>query len=247
MVTAFPDLYSDIYYPDSDGLPMAESDVARDYLTYGVEALDTYFQNKGDVYVSGNIFVYYQQGDPKSVISPDVLVSFGVEKKKRKSYKTWEEQGHFPDFVLEITSKSTVHEDQGIKKGLYAHLGAQEYFQYDPTADYLVPALQGYTLVNGNYIPLEAQHHSTYYALSSQVLGLELHYKRDTGEMRFYAPQQQSYLLSYREKEQALQQKEQALQQAEQARLISEQEKQTALAQVERLAAKLRALGLEAD
>lgn len=233
MVTSFPDLYSDIYYPDSDGLPMAESDVARDYLTYSVEALDTHFQHESEVYVSGNIFVYYQQGDPKSVISPDVLVSFGIEKKKRKSYKIWEEQGHFPDFVLEITSKSTVHEDQGVKKGLYAHLGAQEYFQYDPTADYLVPSLQGYILVNGNYVPIEAQHQSTYYALKSQVLGLELHYKRDTGEMRFYDPVHQSYLRSYREAEQALSQ--------------MEQEKQNALAQVERLKAKLLALGLEPD
>lgn len=40
----------DVTYPDSDGLPIAESDAARDYLIYGVEALDSYFQAYGNVY-----------------------------------------------------------------------------------------------------------------------------------------------------------------------------------------------------
>lgn len=95
----------DVTYPDSDGLPMAESDATRDYLIYGVEALDSYFQENANVYVSGNLFIYYEQGNPKAVVAPDVFVVFGVEKKKRPSYKTWEEQGKIPDFVLEITSK----------------------------------------------------------------------------------------------------------------------------------------------
>lgn len=233
MLTSFPDLYPEIDYPDSDGLPMAESDAARDYLIYGVDALDIHFHNDPQIYVSGNIFVYYQRGNPKAVVSPDVLVSFGVAKKKRKSYKTWEEQDHFPDFVLEITSQSTVHKDQGTKKGLYAHLGAREYFQYDPTADYLVPSLQGYTLVEGTYFPIEARHQRTYYALTSQVLGLELRYRTDTGEMRFYDPQHQRYLRSHLETDQALSQ--------------AEQEKQAALAKADRLAAKLRALGIDPD
>ena len=107
----------DIIYPDSDGLPMAESDIARDYLIYGVEALDSYFQEQINVYVSGNLFIYYEQGNPKAVVAPDVFVVFDVEKKKRPSYKTWEEHGKIPDFVLEITSKSTASEDRGTKNG----------------------------------------------------------------------------------------------------------------------------------
>lgn len=58
MVTAFPFLTSDVDYPDNDGLPMAASDVARDYLTYSVESLGIYFQDDPQIYVSGNIFVY---------------------------------------------------------------------------------------------------------------------------------------------------------------------------------------------
>lgn len=98
---------TEIEYPDADGKPMAESDQARKYLTYGTEVLRIYFQDRSDVYVSGNLFIYYEQGNPKAVIAPDVFVVFGVNKGDRRSYKTWEENNKAPDFVLEITSKST--------------------------------------------------------------------------------------------------------------------------------------------
>jgi hypothetical protein len=44
-----------VAYPSSDGLPMAESDFQRKPLTYAVEALDIYFQQRADVYVLGNM------------------------------------------------------------------------------------------------------------------------------------------------------------------------------------------------
>ena len=52
-------------YPDTDGLPMAESDFQRKPLTYAVEALDIYFQDRPDVYVSGNLFLYYRKETPR--------------------------------------------------------------------------------------------------------------------------------------------------------------------------------------
>ncbi len=174
----------DLEYPSSDGLPMAESDAARDYLIYGVEALSLHFQTRTDVYISGNLFIYYEQGNPKAVVAPDVFVVFGVEKKKRLSYKLWTENQKVPDFVLEVTSKSTVSEDQGTKKGLYAYLGVKEYFQYDPTADYLKPSLQGFRLVQGVYLPIPSKTESGDLLVFSEVLGLELRRQQD-GEMRF--------------------------------------------------------------
>ena len=72
---------TEIEYPDTDGLPMAESDFQRQYLSYSVEVLRIYFQNHPDVYVSGNLFIYYEQGNPKAVVAPDVFVVFGVPKR----------------------------------------------------------------------------------------------------------------------------------------------------------------------
>ena len=74
-----------IIYPESDGQPMTESDPTRDYLIYAVEVLRQYFQSRQQVYVSGNLFIYYREGDPKAVVSPDVLVIFGVSKRQRRS------------------------------------------------------------------------------------------------------------------------------------------------------------------
>lgn len=215
----------DAVYPESDGLPMAESDATRDYLIYCVEALDRYFQKDPNVYVSGNLFIYYEQGNPKAVVAPDVFVVLGVDKKKRFSYKTWEERDKMPDFILEITSKNTASQDRGIKKGLYAYLEVKEYFQYDSTADYLRPCLQGFRLMEGNYLPILGQLHGDRLSIYAETLGLELRLEVD-GEMRFYNPKTGEKLLSTGEMEQAMVQAER---------------------RADTLAAKLRELGLDPD
>lgn len=239
MATSLKYSIFDITYPDSDGLPMAESDAARDYLIYGVEALDRYFQDRPNVYVSGNLFLYYEQGNPKAVVSPDVFVVLGVEKKKRPSYKVWEEQNKIPDFVLEVTSKSTASEDRGIKKGLYAYLGVKEYFQYDPTAEYLKPSLQGFRLLEGNYLSIPGRTEQDCLVVPSETLGLEVWLEAD-GAMRFYAPSTGEKLLSPKEMAQARDAAEQARSAAEQARYEAEQK-------ANRMAEKLREFGIDPD
>lgn len=147
---------TEIFYPDSDGTPMAESDPARDYLIYGVESLSIYFQDRDDVYVSGNLFIYYKKGVPDAVVAPDVFVVFGVEKKKRLSYRVWQEKDKVPGFVLEVTSKTTQENDEEDKPKKYQKMGVLEYFQYHPTGDYLKPQLKGSRLTGNHYQPIAA-------------------------------------------------------------------------------------------
>ncbi len=218
---AFP--FAEIEYPDSDGLPMAESDFQREYLIYAVEALRDHFRDRDDVYVSGNLFIYYEEGNPKAVVAPDVFVVIGASNHDRPSYKLWNEPKG-PDFVLEITSKSTRGEDQGAKRGIYAYLGVREYWQYDPTGDYLDPPLQGLQLVERNYWPLRAAAPVPGgFSLHSEVLGLDL--RLEEGVLRFHDPRTGRKLLSYREAEQARlaaeanAAREMALRQAAEARL----------------------------
>ena len=253
MTTSLRYVAPDLEYPSSDGLPMAESDAARDYLIYGVEALSLHLQKCDDVYVSGNLFIYYEQGNPKAVVAPDVFVVFGVAKKKRPSYKLWEENYKAPDFVLEITSKSTVSEDQGTKKGLYAYLGVKEYFQYDPTADYLKPSLQGMRLVEGSYLSIPSETKSGELSIFSQVLGLDLRRQED-GQMRFYDPatgqklgNTEELAASKASAEQAKLAAEQAKFEAEQYKFAAEQAKFVAEERASKLADKLRELGINPD
>ena len=189
-----------VEYPSSDGQPMAESDFQRKPLTYAVEALDIYFQHRADVYVSGNMFIYYEEGNPEAVVAPDVFVVFGTAKRERSSYFLWQEPKG-PDFVLEITSRRTRSQDQGPKRGTYAFLRVQEYFQYDPTGDYLRPPLQGLRLVGDHYeaLPTRQSPDGTL-SVSSAVLGLEL--RVEGGVLHFYDPATDQKLLSHREAEQ---------------------------------------------
>ncbi len=233
-----PDTSIEPFYPDSDGTPMAESDSARDSLIYAVEALKLHFQHRPDVYVSGNLFIYYEQGVRDAVLSPDTFVVFGVENRRRRSYKVWEENGRTPDFVLEITSETTRHTDRVDKVRDYAKLNVAEYFQYDPTGDYLEPALQGLRLTDSGYQPMTGSgENGDRLILFSDVLGLEL--RSEAGGLRFYDPETGKTLLSYQEAEQARRDAERAQQDAETERQAERQARLDAIA-------RLLALGLSA-
>ncbi len=234
----------DLIYPETDGQPMTESDITRDYLTYCVEVLRLYFQSRRSVYVSGNLFIYYQEGNPQAVISPDVFVIFGVSNRRRRSYKIWQEGGHLPSFVMEITSRSTRRQDEVEKPNLYASLGIAEYFQYDPTADYLNPQLKGFRLVDRTYQPLPLQQSTDdQLFIHSTVLGLDLQLQLPTQpqpgimplarELRFYDPQTGLKLLNREE--------------VERERDLIQQERDLMQQKAERLAAKLRELGIKPE
>ena len=160
-----------IFYPEEDGKPMAVSDLHRWILMRTLQVLDAYFAQRPDVYVSGDILMYYVEGDPRKSVSPDVLVAFGLGKKPRGNYKVWEE-GKVPDFVMEFSSKTTYQNDLGRKKALYALLGIQDYFLYDAEGLYLPSPLMGFTLVGSEYVPISSGVEG---GLHSSALDLDFH------------------------------------------------------------------------
>jgi Uma2 family endonuclease len=167
-----------LYYPETDGKSMAETDVHIDVLIYLREALKDHFREAPQVYVAGNILLYYEEGNPVACVAPDVFVVQGVAKRERRTYRLWEE-GQPPAVVFEITSRGTRLEDLGTKRALYAMLGVQEYFLYDPLGEYLRPPLQGYRLQEGEYQRLPSGGEGE---LVSQVLGVEL--RVEAGRLR---------------------------------------------------------------
>jgi Uma2 family endonuclease len=229
-----------IEYPESDGQPMSESDATRNYLIYCVEALRLFFQSRPQVYVSGNLFIYYEEGQTQQNISPDVFVVFGVSKRQRRSYKAWQEGGKLPAFVLEITSASTKKQDEEVKPKLYERLGVQEYFQYDPTGDYLKPQMKGQRLVDGRYQPIAPQTLADgSIALHSQTLGLDLRLllpvlwsgelSTATRQLALADPITETKLLNLAETEQARQDQSQRAEQESQRAEQAEAQLQTLL------------------
>ena len=177
-----------IDYPETDGQPMAETPAHRDAMMDAIQVLRRHFAHRPDVYVSGNMMMYYEEGEPRRCVSPDVFVAVGVEDKDRRTYLLWRE-AKGPDFVLEVTSKSTRRNDQVTKRALYEWMGVSEYVLYDPLGEYLSPSLQGFALSGGRYVELEGRRlPGGERALHSEVLGLSLHVRARDRALRLYDP-----------------------------------------------------------
>jgi Uma2 family endonuclease len=190
---------AEVIYPDSDGRPMAETGVHVLTILYLIGTLKQLFRARDDVYVTGDMFLYYEEGKPKSRKAPDVMVVKGVPSApERRSFKVWVEKA-VPCFNLDATSKETANEDQGAKRLLYQRLGVREYFLFDPLHEYLERQLMGYRLVGGKYEPLTPDGGG---GLVSEELGVRLVaeeaqlgiFRLDTGE-RVPTPPQAYQLL----------------------------------------------------
>jgi Uma2 family endonuclease len=210
-----------IEYPSSDGEPVAETYIHLYAILITLEVLKQYLEGR-QATVLANQFLYYAQGFPRLRVAPDVMVIFDVPPGGRDNYKVWEE-GQVPQVVFEMTSKSTQKQDQEQKKLLYEQLGILEYWLFDPKGEWINSKLQGYRLQDEIYQPITDG--------LSQPLGLRLEvegellrfYRLDTGD-KLLIPTELAAL-------------------AAQERQRAEQERQRA----ERLAARLRALGVDPE
>ena len=180
-------------YPTSARKPVPETDLHRILMFALIDTLWEHFLSHQDVYVSGNLLVFYVPGNRRKHVSPDVFFVRGVEKKRRDNYLIWEEK-RAPEVVIELTSKTTKNDDVDTKFKLYRDvLKVPEYFLFDPKGDYLEPRLQGYRLVQGDYLPVAKVGDR----LPSQVLGLHLEQTGDT--LRLWDPQTQELVPTPRE------------------------------------------------
>jgi Uma2 family endonuclease len=224
--------------------PPLESDFHRDQIDLLIRLLRWWWRDRNDVYVSGNLTVYYNQDQLKTrdFRGPDFFVVLGTEKKDRKSWVVWGENGLYPNLILEILSDSTKRVDQGLKKDLYQNtFRTPDYFWFDPHT----LELQGFHLVDGHYQAIQPTEQGW---LWSQQL--ELYLGLVDNKLRFFSPQGELIPSLEELAEQERQRAEQEQQRAEQERQRAEQEQQRAEraeAEIARLKAQLRSQGLEPD
>ena len=182
-----------LVYPESDGEPMAESPKHQKVMMDCMDVLRSHFYGIPDMYIAGNMLMYYEKGDPRKSVSPDVFMVRGLSKKDLRTYKTWEQPPTL-DFVLEVASPSTFEKDFTVKKELYAKvLRVKEYYIYDPYGE-IEPAFIGFRLVGEAYQEIAFVDRR----LPSETLGLELG-ERD-GVLRFYDPIKGEWLSTSRER-----------------------------------------------
>jgi Uma2 family endonuclease len=195
----------DVIFPTGDlhsDEPPLESDLHRLQITLLIQSIEWLWQNRNDFYASGNLTVYYSSSQPKSedFRAPDFFVVLETERKPRKSWVVWEEDGKYPNVIVELLSDSTAATDKGLKKQIYQDtFRTPDYFWFDPNN----LEFAGFILVGGEYQPLQPNPLNW---LWSQQLGLYLGVYEE--KLRFFTSEGQLVITSVEEAEQERQQKE---------------------------------------
>jgi len=220
-----------VHYPESDGKPMAETPYHLEAMLYLIAALQAYFAQRPDVYVAGNQFLYWVEGNPKQRVAPDVYVAFGVPKTPLlPTWKVWE-VGKAPDVIMEVTSRSTAPEDLGRKYALYQRLGVKEYFLIDVTREYLVEPVVLYRLQGKEYVRVLPEVTEREWRVYSEQLGLYVcvRWENERYRVRLYDPAASRYLPTL--EEEARRAQEEARRAEEEARRAEEEARARAQAE----------------
>ncbi len=229
--------HDDVFYPIDDDEPLAESEHQLFPLTYAHAALRSWFADDPTTWVGADMFLYYEEGVPSSVVAPDVFVVTQTHKRHlRNIFQTWVE-GRVPELVLEVMSRTSVENDLVTKYELYERLGVREYWLYDPTEEgVLQPRLRGHVLVAGEYHRIEVLEEDGKLVSTSEVLGLQLHASAEW--FRFFNPASGEYLPDQEETRLALSAERLAREESDRAREESEralQSERQARQEMERL------------
>ena len=197
-----------IIYPETDGMPMPDGEFQAPIYARILVMLKTHFRRRRRVRVNGDTFIYYSEGNPQRFVAPDCFVEFNLSDaalesiERNNTHLLWE-IGQFPQFIMEIASRSTGRYDQGDKRLLYARLGALEYWLYDKTGgEFYDEPLVGMRLVDGEYARMEMNYEDDGSVWArSDVLNLDLWWI--DGELQIWDPAAMRWLMDLEESEDA--------------------------------------------
>jgi Uma2 family endonuclease len=227
------DISEDIIFPPSDlysDEPPVETELHLEQIMLLIKSLKWLWKERTDFYAVGNLSIYYSPHQKKSedVRGPDFFVVLGTERKTRKSWVVWEENGKYPHVIVEILSPTTAKTDRETKKLLYQDtFRTPDYFWFDPyTLEFA-----GFNLISGKYQPVEPNEKGH---LWSEELGLYLGIYE--GLLRYFTS---SGVLVPTPEESAEMEATRAAMEAEKAKISNKKS--------QRLAAKLRELNIDPD
>ena len=224
----------DVIYPDSDGNPMSDNTLQFQWIVTIKENIEIIHKNSPDVFVAGDLLWYPVEGSNKIRQAPDTMVVIGRPKGYRGSYQQWKEDDIAPQVVFEVLSPGNRRGEMARKLEFYNQYGVEEYYEYDPYNIELV----GWQRQNGSLKVIES-------AMDGWVSPrLDIRFEVTSETLEIYRPDGSRFLtpveLSDR-LEETSQQLSEASQQLSEASQQLEQEK----AKSDRLAARLKALGID--
>jgi Uma2 family endonuclease len=219
-----------IIYPESDGKPLAENTLQYEWIEKLKGGLEAQFSEDPEVFVAADLLWYPVEGNNRTRQAPDVFVAIGRPKGYRGSYRQWEEDSIAPQVVFEILSPGNRAGEMVEKAVFYERHGVEEYYLYDPHNNSFDALLRSPTTG-------ELERVDTALGFVSPRLGIR--FDTSGSELRVYHPNGElfkSYAALVTERERALQERERALQQRDEER-----------ERAERLAARLRELGIDPE
>ena len=190
-----------VYYPEQRETDMGETSIHIKLLTELLQILDVYLKRRDDAFISGNMNLYYEEGNARRWFAPDLLIAFGVPNVHRSSYLLWREKV-FPQVVFEISSEKTWRNDIDEKLEIYDGLGAEEYYVLDPEFAFLPAPLMAFHRQDGRLTAIAVDDEKVY----SPRLGLEIVRIRDN--FRLFNPASQSFLMNLEESDASLKESE---------------------------------------
>ena len=234
MVAQIPtETTTQVIYPDRDGQPMSDNTKQFRWIVTIKENLELLFAEDPQVFIAGDLLWYPVEGDNKIRQAPDVMVVFGRPKGDRGSYRQWVEDDIPPQVVFEILSPGNRMAEMSRKLHFYDRYGVSEYYIYDPDRI----DLAGWVRHEDRLESIEDTHNWI-----SPRLGIRFNMQEDT--LVIYRPDDRPFL-SFIEIDQLRQQAQQETQQARQETQQARQEILQVEQQAEKLAAKLRELGID--
>jgi Uma2 family endonuclease len=235
--------------------PEMESSLHYAQLLLLVSCLEWFWQDRTDFFIGANLTIYFsrQQLKNRDYRGPDFFLVKNTTNEPRPSWVVWEEDGRYPNIIIELLSDSTANQDRTIKKQLYQdRFHTSEYFWFSPdTLEF-----QGFRLVGAMYIAIPADDRGWRWSEELELfLGIhqgKLRYFTPTGDL---VPNFREAVASEQQKAEAAIQAEQqkaeaAIQLAEAERVKAEAERVKAEAErvkAQQLAGKLRELGIDPD
>jgi Uma2 family endonuclease len=132
MHSSTAELEEEVFYPETDGLPMAENTLQYEWITIIKQGLEAVFLQRDDVFIAGDLFWYPVKGNNRIRTAPDVLVALGRPIGHRRSYLQWNEGDVAPQVVFEVLSPGNTYSEMRDKLGFYERYGVLEYYLYDP-------------------------------------------------------------------------------------------------------------------
>lgn len=187
-------IYEGVYYPEEREDDMGETSIHIKLITNFLQMLLHFFHRKEDVFLSANMNLYYEKGNPHRWFAPDLLIAFGVPNVERSSYLLWRE-GIFPQVIFEIASEKTWRNDLDEKFRFYQDLGAEEYYILDSEFAYLPSPLMAFHRRDEKLVGKDIDNDRIF----SPRLGLEIVWMENT--FRLFNPNTQEFLLTLDESE----------------------------------------------